>query len=239
MPPFTGSPLATFLLPGMDGTGELLEPFAAALGAAFEPVIWRFSAERHQSYASLEAELRAQLPGDRPFGIVAESFSGPLAIRIGSRPPPGLVGLALVATFVRRPGRHLPVPPGVVLQRPPAWALRLVMLGWQAPDDLVARVQANLRRVSPPVLRARLCAVQRADLRSELDDVAVPCMWVTARDDRLIPRRQTREARARRPDFTFETIAGPHLLLQRRPVEAAALVARFLTSRRAPMDQPT
>jgi hypothetical protein len=63
------------LLPGLDGTGELLEPLARALG------------ERASIVRSLV--------------LVAGSFSGPLAVRIAATAPPGSLGLAFLASTRR------------------------------------------------------------------------------------------------------------------------------------------
>jgi hypothetical protein len=47
--------------------------------------------------------VRAALPTRGRFVLLAESFSGPLAIRIAADPPSALVGLILCVTFARNP----------------------------------------------------------------------------------------------------------------------------------------
>ena len=75
--------------------------------------------------------LAAIPPG--PFVVVGESFSGPLAVMLAARRPPGLRGLVLCASFVQFP---LQVPERWrTMVRPwvfrwqPLWILSCVMLG--------------------------------------------------------------------------------------------------------------
>lgn len=92
------------LLPGLDGTGTLFTPLLDHLAAT--PVVASYPPEP-LSYERLLAQVARLLP-DGPFVILAESFSGPLAIRLAYRRPPGLQALVLVSSFPRFPwGRWL------------------------------------------------------------------------------------------------------------------------------------
>ena len=73
------------LLPGLDGTGRLLADFAASFGPAVKVIVATYPPDRVLDYAGLEPIARAFLPQDRPFFLLAESFSGPLGIRIAAR----------------------------------------------------------------------------------------------------------------------------------------------------------
>ena len=84
--------LTLVLLPGMDGTGIFFEDFAAVAQPEFDPVIVRYPDDPSRGYAGLEPVARAALPRDKPFLILGESFSGPIAISIAASNPPGLVG---------------------------------------------------------------------------------------------------------------------------------------------------
>ena len=54
-------------------------------------------------YAGLTDHVRTLLPRESPFVLVAESFSGPIALRLASAPPHGLKGIVLVCTFAASP----------------------------------------------------------------------------------------------------------------------------------------
>jgi surfactin synthase thioesterase subunit len=97
-------PLLTVLLPGLEGTGRLFARFTAAAVPALELQVIAFPPDRRLTYAQLDELVRRQLPADRPFALLGESFSGPLALRIAaaavkrakSRPVPSRPGSRMV-----------------------------------------------------------------------------------------------------------------------------------------------
>ena len=97
-------PLPLVLLPGLDGTGWMFRDFVAALGPTVAPRVVAYPTHEARTYVGLEPIVEASLPSDgAPFALVAESFGGPLALRVAAKRPPGLVAVVLVATFVRAP----------------------------------------------------------------------------------------------------------------------------------------
>ena len=87
--------LKLVLLPGMDGTRTLFQPFVDALAGEFEIQIVRYPTHKAFGYEELEAFVRAALPTDSPFILLGESFSGPIAVSIAASKPAALVGLVL------------------------------------------------------------------------------------------------------------------------------------------------
>lgn len=74
---------SAIVLPGLDGTGVLLEDFAAALSEHFDVQVIPYPADKPLRYPQLCAFVRERLPpGD--FILVAESFSGPVALRLAA-----------------------------------------------------------------------------------------------------------------------------------------------------------
>ena len=73
------------LLPGMDGTGELFAPLLNALNPGLRTTVVSY-ADRPATYAEHESVALAELPKDRPFAILGESFSGPIAVTIAAQP---------------------------------------------------------------------------------------------------------------------------------------------------------
>src|SRR4051812_33342049 len=94
---------ALVLLPGMDGTGEMFAAFASILGEDVAPIIVRYPQQRTLDYGALVDFVRPQLPTDRPFVLLGEPFSGPVAISLAALRPAGLIGLVLCCSFVRNP----------------------------------------------------------------------------------------------------------------------------------------
>ncbi len=89
------------LLPGFDGGGRLLAPRLAEAPLPFDPRLVALPSDTARDYDELVTWVMARLPTDRPFSLLAESFSGPIAIRIASRPPKHLT-LTEPPPFVRR-----------------------------------------------------------------------------------------------------------------------------------------
>ncbi|MCA9567782.1 MAG: alpha/beta hydrolase [Myxococcales bacterium] len=200
------------LLPGMDGTGELFAPLrqrldsATALALPAEP--W--------GYDDLEAWLRPRVAHRT---VLAESFSGPLAIRLANDPPPGLERVILVATFSDPPplARVASVLGALPFRvPPPGWALRALLAGRDAPDGLVEELRRVLRSVPPHVLAARMQAV--ADVREALRP-RVHVTVLVATSDALVPHGDW-------PGCEVVDVPGPHLLCQRHPERVAPFLTR-------------
>ena len=90
----------------MDGTGIELADFVAALAPELEAIVVTYPNDRPMDYAGHEVVARASLPIDRPFVLLGESYSGPIAISIAASAPPGLIGLVLCCSFARNPRRR-------------------------------------------------------------------------------------------------------------------------------------
>ena len=93
---------ALVLLPGMDGTGLHFAPMLRALGDRLPCTVVRYPDEPLE-YAEYERIARAALPADRPFVLLGESFSGPIALSIAATKPRGLAGYILCASFASCP----------------------------------------------------------------------------------------------------------------------------------------
>jgi pimeloyl-ACP methyl ester carboxylesterase len=91
------------LLPGMDGTGDLFAPLLAALPDDLVVSIVRYPMDRRLDFSELHPYLDRAIPAREPYVILAESFSGPLALEHAARKPEDLKALILCATFARNP----------------------------------------------------------------------------------------------------------------------------------------
>jgi len=220
------------LLPGMDGTGVLFRRLTAALPPAPEPLVVSYPTHEPLGLDGLVAFVEPRLPQAELFVLAGESFSGPVAVRLAARRPPGLAGLALVATFVRYP------PVAALLWRalvhdfvlgvsPPAALIRGLLTGWDAPAPLVDEVRDAVASVAPAAMAARLRAVLTVDLRDGLKAVAVPVLYLAGRRDRLVGKWAMNQVCAACPDAQAVVLDAAHLVLQRRPAEAAAVLTAF------------
>ncbi|WP_374336214.1 alpha/beta fold hydrolase [Leeia sp.] len=218
------------LLPGLDGSGLLFEPLLRALGGSLPVQVWAYPAQLAGDYDILAAWVRTQLP-DQAFVLLAESFSGPVALRIARQPPPGMQGLVLCATFVRSPRpllRYLlPLLSRLPLQRVPLrWGRFFLTTPWRLPSVYWQRLQAAWSVLPRAHILQRLCAISVEQGGAMPITVPVLCLHATA--DRLLPRQTTQYLRESLPQAMHVQIAGPHFLLQTCPEAAAVAIQRFL-----------
>lgn len=224
------------LLPGFDGSGRLFAPLLAEVSLPFEPRVETLPSDVPQSYDELAKWLAHRLPTDRPFALLAESFSGPLAVRIASQRPKFLSHLVLVATFLRSPLRRwlaafAPLARSSLFSRPPpTLAIRALLAGWDAPPPVLAAVREATMSLPPEVAAARAHAALSADVVGAFASLTVPTLWIRASADCLLRSGHADDALASRPSVRVVSIDGPHMILQRRPNECLAALARFLAT---------
>jgi pimeloyl-ACP methyl ester carboxylesterase len=169
---------------------------------------------------------------------VAESFSGPVAISIAAARPEGLTALVLAGSFVqhaiRLPAWVRPViGPYLFRSPPPAWLVRRLATGPDAPDDLVAETRAALRMVKPNVLARRVQELLSVDVAGDFLNVTVPMLYLAGTRDRLLGPAVENALKRLRPDLEVAALEAPHFILQRRPAEAAEVIENFLLRRAA------
>lgn len=78
------------LLPGLDGTGRLFAPLIKILPSHYSPLVVAYPHDETLSYAALIDYVQGLIPKEESHILVAESFSGPIAINLASSNPPNL-----------------------------------------------------------------------------------------------------------------------------------------------------
>lgn len=223
---------ALVLLPGLDGTGELFAPLRAVLEPGIDAQVIDYPTDERLTYRQLTAHVEARLPS-RPCVLLGESFSGPIALSIAAKQPPNLRGVVLSCSFAAnpRPMAALAAPLlSIPLPIPPTKVLTAVLLGkahTPALEDLLGRA---LAKVMPSLLRQRLAEVLAVDVREQARRVGVPLLYLQANDDRLVPASAWNVVKSALPEARLQQIAGPHMLLQVNPVEAARAIREFMNS---------
>jgi pimeloyl-ACP methyl ester carboxylesterase len=219
------------LLPGMDGTGDLFSPLIDALGLDVAATVVRYPDEP-LDYTAHEDFARSALPTDRPFILVGESFSGPIAISIAARAPHDLRGYVLCSSFATCPQPILKLlrpllgllPP----QRVPSALAAHFLMGRFATPELRQMHALALQRVSPSTLVARLKAIADVDVRHMLDRVRVPGIYLRATEDRLVPGSAAAAVSSLGSKVRVVDIEAPHFLLQANPTAAASAIREFM-----------
>lgn len=212
------------LLPGLDGTGLLFRPLLAALPADIPVQVIAYPPEVGASLEEYAAFVAGMLP-PRDVVLLAESFSGLVALSLLARHCPRVSKVLFVAAFAAPPRPRL-----LQLSRFLGWsspALRLVpdfllrqfCVGRDAAPELVALLREALAAVPPRVLADRLELVAGTQFQGL--EIATPCVYLQAQDDRLVPRSAAQWFRGQAACRAVETIKGPHFLVQAQPQATA------------------
>ena len=190
-----------------------------------------FPANRVLTYETLADEIRCKIDGDLPFVLLGESFSGPLALRLAADHPNELIGVVLVATFIRPPVpgwlRYLPWN-AIFCFRAPLYILRVLLTGSRDAAVILRRTSRIIRNVQPRVLASRVCSVLTVDARTWLRSCPVPILYLAASHDRLVRRHCLDEILTHRHDVIQRCIPSPHFLLQLAPTEAWTAISDFV-----------
>lgn len=226
------SDCALVVLPGLDGTTRLLNEFLSLARSRFDSAqAIAYPSHRRLDYEQLELLVREALPRNRPFVLLGESFSGPIAIAIAARPPPGLSALVLSTSFAHAPLRWLRPFAGLIdtvaIAVPPMWVLSWLLFGAWGSNPLRAHLREALDAVDRTVLKQRAGIALRADVATLLPAIRLPMLYLRGSGDRLIPASTGRRLTAQAGQATLVDIPGPHLLLQAQPAACLQAIIEF------------
>jgi pimeloyl-ACP methyl ester carboxylesterase len=217
--------IPALLLPGLDGTGRLFRGFVCSAPSRFATTVHSYPADPSLRLDNLVERLRADIR--EPVMIIAESFSGPIAIRLAATLPRMLLALVLVNSFATAPlSRWCRLLPWSFMfaVRPPIWAVRRYLVG----DDtaLAHEVQDTVSSVSASVLSARVH--QLLSLPEPTDRAAIPAPVLCLRgiQDRLVASDLV-SPHVTAPLLQVQERAGPHMLLQAAPSESWTAIDQF------------
>ena len=227
-------------MPGLDGTGKLFAEFVKRVSPAVECAVMAYPKDRPMGYGELEELVVSSLPKDRQFVLLGESFSGPLAIRIAAKTPPGLMGLILCVTFAKNPypglGWARPLAAYLPVKGLPRWLRAPLMWGSASPSGAPSQMERAMSGVSAAVIRKRIAELLAVDETAALRQVHVPILILRAARDRVISKRATGVILENSPAAALREIDGPHLLLQTRAAECAEAVLGFLRALKRPAE---
>ena len=222
------------LLPGLHGMGSLFPPFIAAMPPQWTLKIYEYPCDAVLSYDEWTIKVRDALPEREPLVIVAESFSGPIAVKIAAAPPPNLRAIVLTGTFLSNPVAPLPqwlvrtVKPLLRIAPVPRFLLRRFLLSPTSPPELVRGVYQAVDSLPKSTMAERIVSTCTVDVREEYRRLTVPTLVLIGRQERLIRRRAVAEFAHLRADVQVAEIDAPHLIVESAPQASVAAIADFL-----------
>ncbi len=224
------------LLPGLDGTGRLFAPLLKHLPPEFTATVVSYPHNKILSYEQLKPYVYEAFPSQEPFVLVAESFSGPLAIEVAATPPENLRAVVLCASFINNPVpsalqwiQNLNYPFWFRFKLPHAF-VRYAAAMWDCEAAVIDSLLANTSLVSPEVLSHRLAQVMRVDMRTQLQRCSLPLLYLRATRDMFVLRRNWEMIAQIKPDASYAEIDASHFVLQHKPTEALTAIQAFLAT---------
>lgn len=220
------------LLPGLDGTGIRFKPFIAALPPSLPVHVVAYPTSASWSVEEYARFAATRLPSG-PLVIFAESFSGLVALELLRSRQANMKALILCASFAE------PVHPwllqlltripglGSLVRNAPDFMWKLCGTGFHVAPGQLQLLREAIEKLPSAVLvhRLRLVASQRSSLREETH---VPCYYLQAVHDRLVPAHAATWFEHRFKSFHLIQIDGPHAVVQTAARECARWVADIM-----------
>jgi pimeloyl-ACP methyl ester carboxylesterase len=234
MNPLSGQTIV--FLPGIDGTGISFEPLRRLLPQDVHVKVVQYPTERLLSFEETVQCAREQIPFGQEDGIViAESFSGPVAIALVGSGQLKAKGLILCATFARSPRpvlfkilSHLPLELFIRLPYPGFLLKKVIKGGEEAKDLFLAMWESVKMRVEAKVLAHRIKLISHMDARQWLSKITIPCLYIQATLDRTVPVSTLNDFTEATPDLRVKRIRGPHFILQAEPEASLNAIQNFV-----------
>ncbi len=209
------------LLPGLHGTEALFQDFVASTPPGYEVSTIAFPVLEPLPYQDLTDLVYGRVLGDGSrLILLGESFSGPLALFVAERKPPGLSGVILAASFVLPPARSWVrlLPWKTCFRVVNALTKRLVGPSRvNGSVSVVGQIIRELHKVSPSVLADRVRSILHVNASNALIHCPVPILYLTGTKDLIVRQKCLRDIYRFRPDIHVRSIPSHHFLLQSVP----------------------
>jgi PAS domain S-box-containing protein len=221
-------------MPGLDGTGKSFDPLVSFLAADARITIVRYPTDKFLSFEETVECAAAQIPDGHPPVVIAESFSGPVAVQMITSGRIKAQALVLCATFARSPHpvswrvvRFLKLP---LLIRPdmPRAFFKFIIGDEQQITALLPLWKKVHADVPAHMMASRLALINNLDVTQELRKLTIPCCYLQATDDRIVPSRCLKDFDRNIPHLYVRKIKAPHFILQAAPQTCLATIDKFL-----------
>ncbi|MEN6623257.1 MAG: alpha/beta hydrolase [Smithella sp.] len=222
------------LMPGLDGTGRSFEPVLPLIDEDARITIVKYPEDRFLSFDETVSCALSQIPqGTSPI-IIAESFSGPVAVRLVASGIISPKALVLCATFACSPrpllwriARFLRLP-FIIREDMPRFFFKFVIGRDELIDALLPLWKKVHAGVPPRIMKSRLGMINEVDVRSDLDKLTLPCLYLQAKNDRIVPSSCLRNFVRHVPHLCVNSFDAPHFILQALPKDCLKAIEAFL-----------
>jgi len=223
-------------MPGLDGTGLTYGPLQEKMPANTQATVVSYPTDRILSYQELVQYAYRQLPENKPVVLIAESFSGPIAITLASSFPSNIRGVIFCATFARSPHpilfrttKYLPL--SMLFRLPVPDTLLYFLCGERMfSERLIPLFRQIERLVKPEVVAHRIRMLSGVDVVKGLRKLHMPCCYIQAVHDMIVPARCVLPFKQNLSNLVVKRVEGPHGILQAQPEECSQIIMGFVSS---------
>lgn len=222
------------LLPGLNGTAGLFEPLMESAREHFSLLPVSYPTTKPNSYSELTSYVLAEIEKvEGEFVLVGESFSGPIALFVAEKKPPGLRGVVLVATFVTAPnysvGKYLPWGVGFTLAKPIYKVHLALSRDFRAGKkySIMSSISRELQKIPPHVLKFRIQEIFTVDATKALRNCEYPLVYFRGLKDLVVPKKNLKKILSLKPSVKVVEFNTQHFLLQSKPEQAVAELKIF------------
>lgn len=240
-------PIKALLLPGLDGTGKLLDDFAQAAPSKMICEIVRY--EKHFTTLDDFVTVAAlKLRTETKTVVIAESFSGPIATQLASRFPERIAAIVFAASFVEPPYgsllRLIRAFPKLALNNLISdnltsdnltfgnlifrrWLVKHCCLNGVQDKSLIDKALTVVESLDADVIRRRVALLSRVE---SVSSSAIPVLDFQATHDRALSRTATTSVAQTFPNATTVKFDAPHFLLLAQPVQCWIEIEKYLAN---------
>lgn len=211
----------------MDGTGKLFTPFTDVLPPHVNVAVFPLTQEVGVSYAQQAEHIAAQLTAKSV--IIAESYSGMIALELASKYPDKIDKLVFIASFIGPPSslsRFAHCIPKSLLSLAQSRIITHLLFGRFSNSTLETLFHDTMDLVSAKLLAFRL--KQISQLAPPHFNIDVPCLCVNPSQDIFVSQKAMSVFLDTFEDISFQTVEGTHFLLQTNPNDCWQVIQSYL-----------
>ena len=219
-------------MPGLDGTGKLFAPIIPILEPHFNLVVMTYP--DLDSFNDYVDHALNQLPPTPGYSLIAESFSGPVAMAVMGQRGDQIGPSVLCATFARSPlatmTRMASYIPSQVFS---IGALNEFCLDvYEVKEEDFSETQPLPLNVTEQLdgslLKHRIEVMSRIDVSAVLPSINVPVLQLHGIRDRIVSEHDAKMIEDYLPIVKRIDVDTPHLLLQTLPRHCSELIYKFV-----------
>lgn len=220
------------MLPGLDGTGNLLQLPQKNLRDYFDTKIIIYPHNEELTYIELADRIEKLLPKEESFYLLAESFGGALALELAIKKPLQLKGLILSATFSKNPvllpslALHFSKVP--YIKYLPLPVLDYIFTSYKSTSQVVKNLQSTLKGLNYDVINYRIKEVLSLKDNPRLNEIKVPILYLQGKYDNIVSPLAYLHVKKVLPQTQKVEIDSGHMVLQCKPEQCAQVINDFV-----------